>query len=275
MSVVSIDSRHRLRNAARDMYLSARNLSLVYETSQGPLAALGPLDLDVSDGEFVAILGPSGCGKSTLLKIFSGLLQPTTGLAELAGTSVDAPRRDVGIVFQQPTLLPWKTVKENILMPVRVLGTYATQHEFKARELMDMVGLSNFGEHYPHELSGGMQQRVGIARALIHEPRLLLMDEPFAALDALTREQITFDLQDIWENSKKAVVLITHSIPEAVLMADRVLVLSPRPGRIVHAETVNLPRPRGLDSMKSPEFAEATDRLRRILTSRAPHPEVR
>jgi NitT/TauT family transport system ATP-binding protein len=275
MSVVSIDSRHRLRNAATDMYLSARNLSLIYETSQGPLAALGPLDLDVSDGELVAILGPSGCGKSTLLKIFSGLLQPTTGLAELAGTSIDAPRRDVGIVFQQPTLLPWKTVKENILMPVRVLGTYATQHEFKARELMEMVGLSNFGEHYPHELSGGMQQRVGIARALIHEPRLLLMDEPFAALDALTREQITFDLQDIWEGSKKAVVLITHSIPEAVLMADRVLVLSPRPGRIVHAEAVNLPRPRGLDSMKSPEFAEATDRLRRILTSRTPHPEVK
>jgi NitT/TauT family transport system ATP-binding protein len=275
MSVVSIDSRHRLRNAAPDMYLSARKLSLVYETSQGPLAALGPLDLDVGDGEFVAVLGPSGCGKSTLLKIFSGLLQPTTGTAELAGTSIDAPRRDVGIVFQQPTLLPWKTVRENILMPVRVLGTYARQHEVKARELMNMVGLANFGEHYPHELSGGMQQRVGIARALIHEPRLLLMDEPFAALDALTREQITFDLQDIWESSKKAVVLITHSIPEAVLMADRVLVLSPRPGRIVHSESVNLPRPRGLDSMKSTEFAEATDRLRRILTSRAPQPEVR
>jgi NitT/TauT family transport system ATP-binding protein len=274
MSVVTIDDR-RSREIAPDKYLWARDLSVVYETSQGPLAALGPLDLDVGHGEFVAVLGPSGCGKSTLLKIFSGLLPPTTGRAELSGISIDGPRNDVGIVFQQPTLLPWKTVQENILMPVRVLGTYGKQHAIKAGELMDMVGLASFGEHYPHELSGGMQQRVGIARALIHEPRLLLMDEPFAALDALTREQITFDLQDIWESSKKAVVLITHSIPEAVLMADRVIVLSQRPGRVVHSETVNLPRPRGLDSMKDPQFADIADRLRRILTTRPAHPEVK
>jgi len=274
MSIVSIDDRHRSRDVAPDKYLWARDLSVVYETSQGPLAALGPLDLEVGHGEFVAILGPSGCGKSTLLKIFSGLLRPTTGRTELSGTGIDGPRNDVGIVFQQPTLLPWKTVQENILMPVRVLGTYSKQHATKAGELMNMVGLASFGEHYPHELSGGMQQRVGIARALIHEPRLLLMDEPFAALDALTREQITFDLQDIWESSKKAVVLITHSIPEAVLMADRVIVLSQRPGRVVHSETVNLPRPRGPDSMKDPEFAEIADRLRRILTLRPPHPEA-
>jgi NitT/TauT family transport system ATP-binding protein len=270
MTVLRID-----RTAARQPgnpgnILAARDLSLVYQTSQGPLPALGPLDFELANGEFLAVLGPSGCGKSTLLKIFSGLLKPTGGTALIDGASIDGPRSDVGMVFQQPTLLPWKNVRDNILMPTRVLKIYSERYALRAAELMEMVGVAAFAGHYPHELSGGMQQRVGIARALIHEPRLLLMDEPFAALDALTREQITLDLQDIWDATKKSVILITHSIAEAVLTADRVIVLSARPGRIVHSEKISLPRPRGLDSMKAPEFIEVTDKLRRMLT-RAAH----
>ena len=251
--------------------LSLRDLALTYSTSRGPLPALGPLSLDVGDGEFVAILGPSGCGKSTLLKILSGLLRPSQGEAQLGGSAIDKPRQDVGIVFQQPTLLPWKNVRENVLMPLKVLGTYSAKDRHKADDLLAMVGLGAFAEHYPHELSGGMQQRVGIARGLIHEPRLLLMDEPFAALDALTREQMIIELQSIWERTRKSVIFITHSIPEAAFMADRIVVLSPRPGRVTHIETVRLPRPRGIESMATPEFTAICDRLRRLLTKGSGH----
>jgi NitT/TauT family transport system ATP-binding protein len=244
--------------------LSLQRLALTYNTSRGPLAALGPLDLEVADGEFVAVLGPSGCGKSTLLKVLSGLLLPSTGEARLGGEPIDKPRKDVGTVFQQPTLLPWKTVRENVLMPIRVLGIYSPENARRADELIEMVGLKQFAEHYPHELSGGMQQRVAIARGLVHEPKLLLMDEPFAALDALTREQMIVELQSIWERTKKSVVFITHSIQEAAFMADRIVVLSPRPGQIIHVETVKLARPRVLDSMAAPEFVAICDRLRRL-----------
>ena len=248
--------------------LSLRQLGLTYGTSRGPLPALGPLSLEVADGEFVAVLGPSGCGKSTLLKILSGLLPPSGGEARLDGAPIDGPRRDVGIVFQQPTLLPWKTVRDNVLVPVRVLGLYSPEYRRKADELIEMVGLGQFADHYPHELSGGMQQRVAIARGLIHEPRLLLMDEPFAALDALTREQMTIELQTIWERTKKSVVFITHSIQEAAFMADRIVVLSTRPGRIVHVETVELARPRGIESMSAPAFVAICDRLRRLFSTK-------
>jgi NitT/TauT family transport system ATP-binding protein len=248
--------------------LALRNLSVTYRTTHGDLPALGPLDLDVRDGEFLAVLGPSGCGKSTLLKILSGLLPVSSGAAYLGGECIEGPRKDVGIVFQQPTLLPWKTVLDNVLMPVKVMRTYDDLSRRQAQELLEMVGLSAYKSHYPHELSGGMQQRVGIARALIHKPKLLLMDEPFAALDALTRETIALDLQGIWERSKKTVILITHSIPEAVFMADRVLVLSGRPGRVIHTENIDLGRPRGIDSMKAPEFTDTCDRLRRLLAHR-------
>jgi NitT/TauT family transport system ATP-binding protein len=244
--------------------LSLRDLALTYATSRGDLPALGPLTLDIADGEFVAVLGPSGCGKSTLLKILSGLLPPSAGEALLGGSVVDKPRKDVGIVFQQPTLLPWKTVRENVLMPVRVLGIYSVEAAARCDALLQMVGLTQFAQHYPHELSGGMQQRVAIARGLVHEPKLLLMDEPFAALDALTRDQMTLELQTIWERTRKSVIFITHSIPEAAFLADRIIVLSNRPGRIVHVETLTLARPRGLDSMTTPEFVAVCDRLRRL-----------
>ena len=248
------------------MSLELRDLALTYATTRGPLDALGPLTLEVGNHEFVAIVGPSGCGKSTLLKLLSGLLPATNGSAALDGEPIERPRRDVGIVFQQPTLLPWKTVRENVLVPIRVLRTDSPAAQERADRLLEMVDLAAFTSHYPGELSGGMQQRVGIARALVHQPKLLLMDEPFAALDALTREQMTLDLQTIWETERKQVVFITHSIQEAVFLADRVVVLSPRPGRIVHVEPIPLPRPRGLASMASAEFAAHCDRLRRLFT---------
>ena len=248
--------------------LSLTELSVTYQTSRGPLHALGPITLDVADGEFVAVLGPSGCGKSTLLKILSGLMPASAGEARLGGALIDKPRSDVGIVFQQPTLLPWKTVRENVLMPVRVMRAYSPAARDKADALLAMTGLDAFADHYPHELSGGMQQRVSIARGLIHEPRLLLMDEPFAALDALTREQMIVELQALWERTRKSVVFITHSIPEAAFLADRIVVLSPRPGRIIHVETVELPRPRGLESMAAPEFVAICDRLRRLFATK-------
>jgi NitT/TauT family transport system ATP-binding protein len=244
------------------------DLGLTYNTSRGPLPALGPINLEVASGEFVAVLGPSGCGKSTLLKMLSGLLPSSQGEARLGGELIERPRHDVGIVFQQPTLLPWKTVRENVLMPVRVLGRYSPEMLSRANELIEMVGLSQFAEHYPHELSGGMQQRVAIARGLVHDPKLLLMDEPFAALDALTREQMTVELQAIWERTKKSVIFITHSIQEAAFMADRIIVLSPRPGRIIHTETVSLPRPRVLESMTAPAFVEICDQLRRLFSNK-------
>jgi NitT/TauT family transport system ATP-binding protein len=244
--------------------LSLHDLALTYQTSRGPLDALGPVSFDLEDGEFLAVLGPSGCGKSTLLKLLSGLLPATSGTAFLNGEIIDRPRRDVGIVFQKPTLLPWKTVRENVLVPLRVLGTQTAATERAADELIAMVGLEAFAQYYPHELSGGMQQRVGIARGLVHDPALLLMDEPFAALDALTREQMTLELQSISNTAKKSVVFITHSIAEAAFLADRIIVLSTRPGRIVEVVNVPLSRPRDLASMVSPAFIETCDHLRRL-----------
>ena len=255
--------------------LSLRELAVTYKTSRGPLPALGPIDLDVKDGEFVAVLGPSGCGKSTLLKVLSGLLPPSAGKAALGGELINKPRHDVGIVFQQPTLLPWKTVLENVLMPVRVLGKYSQVTLERANGLIDLVGL---GVPCPvlgtQRASGGKRVgdtpfpvlRVAIARALVHEPSLLLMDEPFAALDALTREQMMLELQSIWEKTRNTVIFITHSIQEAAFLADRIVVLSHLPGQIIHIETMNLSRPRGLDSLSSPEFVATCDRLRRLFT---------
>jgi NitT/TauT family transport system ATP-binding protein len=239
-------------------------VDLTYATSRGPLEALKALSFDVAAGEFVSILGPSGCGKSTLLKLVTGLISPTAGTIRLAGDPVRGPRREVGIVFQQPTLLPWKTVIENVLVPIRAMGMDVGAKRGGALELLDMMKLGKFTRHYPSELSGGMQQRVGIARCLIHDPTLLLMDEPFAALDALTRESMMDELQRIWMTTGKSVLFITHSIPEAVYLSDRIIVLSPRPGRVLHTLNVDLPRPRTLDTMSDPRFATLSKQLRQI-----------
>ena len=244
--------------------LAIEGVRLVYETSRGPLTALEGLDFGLRDREFVSVLGPSGCGKSTLLKLVTGLLRPTSGHITLAGAEVTGPRPDVGIVFQQPTLLPWRNVLNNVLAPIRARGADVAAYREKALALLELVGLAAFARHYPHELSGGMQQRVGIARGLVHDPTLLLMDEPFAALDAMTRETMMDELQRIWMSTPKSVLFITHSIPEAVYLSDRILVMGPRPGRIIEMVTVDLPRPRNLETMADPRFNEITTHLRAL-----------
>jgi NitT/TauT family transport system ATP-binding protein len=239
------------------------DLSVVYRTRRSTIYALRNVNASVGTGEFVTVLGPSGCGKSTLLKIAAGLLTPSSGHVTVAGKEVRGPSVDIGVAFQKPTLLPWKTVLSNVLLPAHASGRDLRKAEPHARELLDIVGLRDFADNYPNELSGGMQQRVGLARMLLRNPKLLLMDEPFAALDAMTRESLTLELQRIWMRDKKSVLFITHSIQEAVFLSDRVLVMSARPGRVVEDFAVNLPRPRSLDTMSEPAFTETCQHLRR------------
>jgi NitT/TauT family transport system ATP-binding protein len=232
---------------------------------QERVQALTDISLSVGEREFVTIVGPSGCGKSTLLKILAGLVSASAGSVRVAGSPVAAPRQDIGIVFQNPILLPWRTVIDNVLLPAEVQRLPRAAALARARELIAMVGLAEFESKYPMELSGGMQQRAAISRALLHDPRILLMDEPFGALDALTREQMNLDLQRIWLESRKTVVLITHSIPEAVFLGDRVVVLTARPGRIARILPVPFPRPRGIDVMGEPLFGRLSGEIRRLL----------
>lgn len=242
--------------------LVADRVSVTYRTSRDPIVAIEELSVAVGAGEFVSLLGPSGCGKSTFVRLASGLVPATSGVIELDGTPVTGPRRDVGVVFQQPTLLPWKTVLDNVLVPCRALGLDLARSRKRALELLQLTGLDRFALNYPYELSGGMQQRVGLARGLIHEPRILLMDEPFGALDAMTRERMAEELQRIWLATGTSVVFITHSIPEAVFLSDRVVVMSPRPGRVVEEVPVPLPRPRDVRTMADSAFAGLCGRLR-------------
>jgi NitT/TauT family transport system ATP-binding protein len=242
--------------------ISVRELSKSYPSRNGCVHALQQITFSVKEGEFVAVVGPSGCGKSTLLKILAGLLPPSKGEACLRGIPINGPRRDIGVVFQSPVLLPWRSVLENVLLPVDVQRLGGDRYRKVALELLSLVGLQEFAHCYPRELSGGMQQRVAITRALIHDPAMLLMDEPFGALDAMTREQMNLELQRIWLERKKTVVFITHSIPEAVFLADRVLVMTPRPGRIIDAVTVDIPRPRRLEAMTLLEFGALVTSLR-------------
>ena len=244
-----------------------RDIELVYRSKRGTLQALNDLTLAVKPGEFVCVLGPSGCGKSTLLKIAAGLILPTAGEATLAGTPITRPRADVGVVFQKASLMPWKTVLENILVTPRALKLDIEKSKATALDLLSTVGLEGFAKNYPGELSGGMQQRVGLARGLIHDPNVLLMDEPFAALDAMTRELMTLELQRLWLTTHKSVLFITHSIPEAVFLADRIVVLSERPGHVVKAIEVQLPRPRSIDTMAAPEFVSLCNELREHFSS--------
>ncbi len=243
--------------------LQARAVSVSYQTRRGSIDALRDVDLAVGEGEFVTILGPSGCGKSTLLKLAAGLIAPTHGRIEVAGAPVDGPNRDIGVAFQKPTLLPWRTVLDNVLLPSETAGERGAAAAQRARDLLDVVGLRDFAGNYPNELSGGMQQRVGLARMLQRDPKLLLMDEPFAALDAMTREALTLELQRIWMRDRKSVLFITHSIPEAVMLSDRVLVMSARPGRVVEDFRVDIPRPRSMATLAERAFIAAADHLRR------------
>ena len=233
-----------------------------YRTKQGDVPSLRPVDLAIKRGEVVAIVGPSGCGKSTLLKLVAGLLPASGGAVKVNGVTVTKPHRGVGIVFQQALLLPWRSVLRNVMMPVEVKRLPEAEYLQRAHALLKMTGLSGFADKSPWQLSGGMQQRVAICRALVHDPEILLMDEPFGALDALTRETMNLDLLRIQAETGKTILLITHSIPEAVFVADRVLVMSERPGAIVAAYNVDLPRPRNLDMMGDLRFAELARQVR-------------
>ncbi|MBM3521684.1 MAG: ABC transporter ATP-binding protein [Alphaproteobacteria bacterium] len=248
--------------------IAARGLNKTYATQSGETVnALSNVSFDVARGELVTVVGPSGCGKSTLLKILAGILRRSSGEITLGGRPIDGPSRDVGVVFQAPVLLPWRTVLQNVLLPIDIQRQKRADHAERAQALIRMVGLAGFENKYPGELSGGMQQRVGITRALVHDPSLLLMDEPFGALDAMTREQMNLELLRIWGESGKTIMLVTHSIPEAVFLADRVIVMSPRPGRISEVIEVDLARPRDLAVINSPHFGEFVARIRRHFQS--------
>jgi NitT/TauT family transport system ATP-binding protein len=245
--------------------LEIASLGLTYATGNGAVEALRGISLTIAEGEFVSIVGPSGCGKSSLLKLILGLQRATRGTIALAGTTIDGPSLGVGAVFQSPVLLPWRTIVENVLLPVDVMKLDRKIVAARAAALLRMAGLGGFEGRYPFELSGGMQQRAAIVRALVHDPRLLMMDEPFAALDALTREQMSLELQRIWLESGKTVVFITHSISEAVFLSDRILVMSARPGRIVASFDNPTPRPRSFQDMAAPALADLAVEIRRSL----------
>jgi NitT/TauT family transport system ATP-binding protein len=250
------------------MIIRVAGLNKTYRTREGrDIEALRDVNFTIDEGELITVVGPSGCGKSTLLKILAGILRRTSGTVMIADRKVDGPSRDVGVVFQAPVLLPWRNVLENVLVPVEIQKLDRPRFEQRARDYLKLVGLEGFEQKYPNELSGGMQQRVGISRALVHDPTFLLMDEPFGALDAMTREYMNLELLRIWSESKKTVLLVTHSIPEAAFLADRVIVMSPRPGRIAEILRIELPRPRTLEMINSERFGQYVSAIRRHFSS--------
>lgn len=236
-----------------------------------PIVALKDVSLQVRRNRFTCLVGPSGCGKSTLLRLIGGLITPSEGRVTIDSVPVDGPRADSGIVFQAPTLLPWATVLDNVLFPSRMMNICTSASVDRARALLKLAGLSEFEGSYPRELSGGMQQRAGICRALVHDPAILLMDEPFGALDALTREEMTLELLKIWTEQPKTIVFVTHSISEAVLLADQVVVMSARPGRIAEVIDVNLPRPRNFGMESHEHFQECSQRIRNLIFGSRQH----
>jgi NitT/TauT family transport system ATP-binding protein len=248
--------------AAQEPLVSVAGVQKTYFTRQAPVHAVASASVNVARGEFVSLLGPSGCGKSTLLMMIAGLEQPTGGSILLGGTEVRKPRRDIGIIFQDATLLPWKSAIENVLFPVRILKLPIEPYRQRAKELLAMVGLSEFENKKPSQLSGGMRQRVAICRALIHDPDILLMDEPFSALDAITRDQMNVALSEILETYKKTVIFVTHSIREAAFLSDRVVVMGGRPSSIVLDLKMPFGRPRRFDIEETTEFARVCRQLR-------------
>lgn len=247
---------------ATDTLVSIRGLEKVYSGRNGSVQALSDIDLDVARGEFVSIVGPSGCGKTTLLKMLAGLEGATGGSLVIDGTEVSGPRDDVGIAFQGSVMLPWRRIIDNVLLPVELGHRPTKADRERAHHLLELVGLADFTRSYPSELSGGMQQRASICRALVHDPSLLLLDEPFGALDALTREHLNVQLNQLWEETGKTAFLITHSISEAVYLSQRVIVMSARPGRIVDIIDVPFGRRRSTDIMRDPQFGVIADRIR-------------
>lgn len=245
--------------------IQGQNLSKVYGTATGPLVALDDVSFQIEEGEFISLVGPSGCGKSTLLSILGGLEAKTEGTLVVGGKHHDAPRADIGMMFQTSVLFPWRSIRENVRLPGLILGLDKQQQAQRSEELLDMVGLNGFGDRYPDELSGGMRQRVGLARLLAHDPRMLLMDEPFGALDEFTRETMNLELLRIWEKTRKTVIFVTHNIGEAVFLSDRVFVMTPRPGRLEGIVEIDLSRPRTTAVMRDPRYSELVFDIRRML----------
>jgi NitT/TauT family transport system ATP-binding protein len=245
-------------------FITIDHVSKHFASRKGPIRALSEINLNIRSGEFVSIVGPSGCGKSTLMMLVSGLIKASGGAIHVGGKEINRPSSDIGIVFQRDVLLEWRSALDNILLQAQIRKMDMAAAEKRARHLMEMVGLSGFEDAYPHELSGGMRQRVSICRALLHKPPLLVMDEPFGALDALTRDQLQLDLARIWQETGMTVLFITHSISEAVFLSDRVVVMSPRPGRIERVLDIALPRPRRLSIRDNSEFAAYSHEITEI-----------
>lgn len=249
--------------------IDLNDVALTYAGRTGDVLALDGTSLSVGRGEFAAVVGPSGCGKSTLMKLVTGLVRPTRGNISVAGEPVRGPVKIAGMAFQNANMLPWRSVRDNVLLPLEIVEPYRSQFRSKKKEFEDRaeallatVGLSGFGDRYPWELSGGMQQRASLCRSLIHDPQLLMLDEPFAALDAFTREELWCVLRDIWERLKFTVILVTHDLREAVFLADTVHVMSARPGRIIESRTIAFQRPRDIEVCYTGEFADIVLSLR-------------
>lgn len=259
-------TRSALPSPLMPSFIELRNVTKSYRTMQEEdLLALQDVSFEVGKSEFVSVVGASGCGKTTLLKIIAGLIPHSSGEVRIGGSSVKGPRKDIGFVFQQPVLLPWRTVLENTLLPIEVMGLPREEYGKRALDILDRVGLSGFSDKYPFELSGGMQQRVAITRALVYDPDVLLLDEPFGALDAMTRESLNLELLRIWSDHRKTVLFVTHSISEAIFLSDRVVALTPRPGRLADVVEVDLPRPRRLDVIQTEAFGMLAKRIRSLL----------
>jgi NitT/TauT family transport system ATP-binding protein len=259
---------------AKDL-IDLQKVGMIYEAASGPVEALAGISLKVAAGEFVSLVGPSGCGKSTLLRIIAGLRPATTGKVMVEGAEVTRPIPDIGMVFQAPILLKWRTIIDNVLLPAELAGKDPKAYWARAQELIEMTGLHGFADKLPRELSGGMQQRAALCRALLLDPPLLLMDEPFGALDAMTRDDMALELLRIWGDAsggpdavRKTVLFVTHSIPEAVFLSDRVVVMSPRPGRIAADLRIELPRPRTVEMRASEAFGQLNLEIFRTLTGR-------
>ena len=247
--------------------ISIRDLNMVYTGRGAETVALKNANLEIKEGEFISLIGPSGCGKTTLLRLIADLIQPTSGEITVAGKTPREAResREYGYVFQAPVLYDWRTVLKNVTLPLEIMNFSKAERKERAAELLEMVGLGDFHTQYPWQLSGGMQQRVSIARALAFDPKLLLMDEPFGALDEITREGMNHELLTIWQETKKTVVFVTHSIAEAVFLSSRIIVMTPRPGKIEQVIPVDLPYPRDNDTRESKEFFDLATEVRESL----------
>ena len=251
--------------AINNTEIMLKDIGMVYRTNDGrDVTALTGVTLDIEKGEFVSLVGPSGCGKTTLLRIIADLLTPSSGDIKISGESPHDARlkRKYGIVFQSAVLYEWRTVKKNIMLPLEIMHVPQKEQNERAEKMLELVGLTEFANHYPHQLSGGMQQRVGIARALAIQPEILLMDEPFSALDEFTREKLHIDLLKIWRKTNKTIVFVTHNIQESFFLSDKVCVLSPHPGRLSAVVDIDLPRPRTMEMKSTPEFTELVAKVR-------------